>query len=330
MYLSVATLALALDVVVAANINSTVEPGIETACKVCPWQKCVNTKVYPYFDEATEQDYDNVTLVCWTRGENVGGADGNKIWLGTVDNCYVNQYDLVDYNGTYQSDLKYCGRDSEEEFYTTQDASTKYDTECNINPSIDSATLKYLVPNRDLTATCWTDGDLIIDDEQNSQLTLPSLWIRTTTLCYAAQKGLEHKIDKNSLDNCGPLPSLDVNRTTPSSKPRRAEPLPGRAQPSKSKRKPKPNPALPLQPRYLINVTVGEDYASCHEQPRTSAPVLKKYPWMTQVFLQCLTSPNPDPVNPDTDDTWWELTTDFCYVRSVDFWESPEGDFPAV
>lgn len=23
-----------------------------------------------------------------------------SIWLGTVDKCYVNQYDLVDYNGT--------------------------------------------------------------------------------------------------------------------------------------------------------------------------------------------------------------------------------------
>jgi len=65
-----------------------------------------------------------------------------------------------------QSELKYCGRDSEEEFYTTQDASTKYDTECNINPAIDSDTLEYLVPDKDLTATCWTNGDLIIDDEQ--------------------------------------------------------------------------------------------------------------------------------------------------------------------
>jgi hypothetical protein len=23
---------------------------------------------------------------------------------------------------------------------------------------------------------------------------------------------------------------------------------------------------------------------------------------------------------------WWSETTDFCYVRNVDFWESPEGD----
>lgn len=80
MYLSLAALILALDVV-AANINSTVEYGIETACKVCPWQKCINTKAYPFYDEATEEDYSNVTLVCWTRGENVGGADGNKYVL---------------------------------------------------------------------------------------------------------------------------------------------------------------------------------------------------------------------------------------------------------
>lgn len=65
-----------------------------------------------------------------------------------------------------QNDLKYCGSDSEREFYTTQDTSTKYDTECNINPVIDSDTIAYLPPNEDLTATCWTHGDVIIDDEQ--------------------------------------------------------------------------------------------------------------------------------------------------------------------
>jgi len=78
--LSIAALALALDVAAAAPgyINSTVEDGIETACKVCPWDKCINTKVYPYFDENMLVTYSNVTLVCWTRGDNVGGTDGNK------------------------------------------------------------------------------------------------------------------------------------------------------------------------------------------------------------------------------------------------------------
>jgi hypothetical protein len=75
--LSILWLALALDVV-AANINSTVENGIETACKVCPWDNCINTKVYPHFDESTLGTCSNVTLMCWTRGDNVGGADGNK------------------------------------------------------------------------------------------------------------------------------------------------------------------------------------------------------------------------------------------------------------
>ncbi|TVY35915.1 hypothetical protein LOCC1_G006187 [Lachnellula occidentalis] len=309
MYLFLAALVLALDVV-AANINSTVEPGIETACKVCPWEKCVNTKVYPYYDEATNEDFSNVTLVCWTRGENFGGADGNNDVL------------LI-YGWLDQNDLKYCGSASEEEFYTTQDTSTKYDTECNINPDITSDTLEYLPPDEDLTATCWTNGDLIIDDEQ---LTAPSIWLRTTTLCYAAQKGLEHKIDTSSLDNCGPLPRLDVNSTSPSSKHSRGASRATR--PTKRKPKPVPKPTLQLQPRYLINVTVGEDYASCHEEPNTSAPLIKRYPWLTQVFLQCLSPPVDDPADPGA--TWWDLTTDFCYVRSVDFFESPEGDFSAV
>jgi hypothetical protein len=111
-----------------------------------------------------------------------------------------------------QQDLRYCGEDSEKEFYTTQDASTKYNTECNIDPWIDSDTIKYLPPKADITATCWTDGDLIIDDEQVSshpnedrKLTLTSIWVRTTDLCYAAEKGLTDKINKGSLGNCGPL-----------------------------------------------------------------------------------------------------------------------------
>jgi len=39
--------------------------------------------------------------------------------------------------------------------------------------------------------------------------------------------------------------------------------------------------------------------------------------------MQCITD-NNDPADPNN--TYWELTTDFCYVRSADFFESPEGD----
>jgi len=301
MHLSIAVVALALNFV-SASINSQVEKGMDTACKVCPWQKCINTKVYPYFDSGTSQTYNNVTLECWTRGENVGGSDGNNIWLGTVDNCYVTQYDLVEYNGTYGNDLPYCGRDSEKEFYTTQNAATKYDTECQINPDIPSDNVQYLPPNKDFTATCWTNGVAILDDD---------IWVRTTDLCYAAQIGLHHKIDTSSLDNCGPVPSLQVNYTGPYAKNRRAA-------------LPAPLPAAKLQPRYLINVTVGEDFAHCYTRPLTTTPIVKSYPWMESVLLQCITD-NKDPADPNN--TYWELTTDFCYVRSADFWESPEGDF---
>jgi len=134
-----------------------------------------------------------------------------------------------------------------------------------------------------------------------------SIWVRTTDLCYAAEKGLTRKIDKNSLDNCGPLPRLEVNRTETFTTRRHAAP-----------------PPLPkLEARYLINVTVGEDYAYCHEKPLTTTPILKAYEFMTEVFLQCITQ-NNDPADPNN--TFWELTTDFCYVRSLDFFESPEGD----
>ena len=73
-----------------------------------------------------------------------------------------------------------------------------------------------------------------------------------------------------------------------------------------------------LHKRYLINITVGEDYAYCHEKPVGTSKVLTKYEFATGVWMQCYQS--TDSTHPY--ETAWYKTTDFCYVREVDFFES--------
>jgi hypothetical protein len=63
------------------------------------------------------------------------------------------------------TDLKYCGRASEVQKLTIQDAKLKYKTECRICPALSCDVTAYLKENTDLELTCWyPTGQLIIDD----------------------------------------------------------------------------------------------------------------------------------------------------------------------
>ena len=63
------------------------------------------------------------------------------------------------------TDLAYCGKESEEQHLTQEDARLRYKTECRICPEIDCDVVAYLKEDTDLTLTCWTDqGQTIIDD----------------------------------------------------------------------------------------------------------------------------------------------------------------------
>ncbi len=46
-------------------INNTLESGVETECKTCPYSLCTNKAFYEYDTQ--------VTLLCWTRGTEIGG-----------------------------------------------------------------------------------------------------------------------------------------------------------------------------------------------------------------------------------------------------------------
>jgi hypothetical protein len=145
---------------------------------------------------------------------------------------------------------------------------------------------------------------------------MKSTWLKTTDNCYAAQIGMTHTATKSTLDNCGPIPFLQINETgnvDPDNK-RSASPLPVPA--------PIPDSEAAagtlLEKRYLVNFTVGEDYAYCRSCANSSCPTVKRYPWDTSVWLQCYVDTGATNEN----ETYWMETTDFCWVREVDFWES--------
>jgi hypothetical protein len=127
--------------------------------------------------------------------------------------------------------------------------------------------------------------------------------MKTTNNCYVAEIGLYAKPDITYLDPCGPIPLLETEKHWNEN---------GTSE--INKRHPEPKP---LSPSYLINVTVGEDFAECRTCPEEKCETQQRYAFNQEVWLQCLA---------DTNGTWWSETTDFCYVKNSDFWQSPEGD----
>lgn len=246
------------------------------------------------------------------------------------------------------SDLPYCGRASEKQHLTLADATLAYKTECSVCPSINCDVAAYLPEDTDVTLTCWTDqGQVIIDDpyvsphhalqasrghanfppkrekakEKKEAMLICSTddryWLKTTNNCYIAEKNLYSSpiaADKSRLDPCGPIPFLELaNHLPPEASPSPEDPNP----PENSTPEIAPRSPHPLTPTYLINVTVGTEYAPCRSCARETCREERTYEFNQEVWLQCLVENNG---------TWWSETTDFCYVANKDFWESPEGD----
>ncbi|KAH5167712.1 hypothetical protein HBI25_075840 [Parastagonospora nodorum] len=261
---------------------------IRTECKTCPRSLCPNQLSYD-FDEAL-----NVT--CWTRGTKIMG---DQLWLKSDAGCYITQYDVAEYAGDYTDDIPYCGSDSEEQNLTLEDATLKYKTECRICPQISCDTVAYLREDTELELTCWyPDGQVIIDDPY---------WMKTTNNCYVAQANLYSKPDTTSLDPCGPVPLLETanhNNENGTSDVNKREISPGLAE---------------RAARYLVSLTIGEEYSSCRSCADTPCSVEKVYEFNQTVVMQCLVETNGT--------VWWSLTTDFCYIKATDVWETPEGDF---
>lgn len=283
-----------------AAVSTTAD--YNTECKTCPHSLCPNTLYY------STDDALNVT--CWTHGTRI--VDTN-LWLRSTSDCYVTEYDLADNTTDYTSSLPYCGSDSEDEDLTLEDATTKYKTECRICPELSCDTVAYLKEDTDVELTCWTpEGQVIIDDPY---------WMKTTNNCYVAQKNLYSKPDITYLDSCGPIPFLEIlnhaNETGTSDVGRAKRMVPYEGKPGPDSTSSTEVGEGTFSAQYLINVTVGEDYAYCHSCPQESCEVEKKYVFDQEVWLQCLV---------DGNGTWWSETTDFCYVKNADFWQDPAGD----
>jgi hypothetical protein len=120
--------------------------------------------------------------------------------------------------------------------------------------------------------------------------------MKTTNNCYVAQKNLYSKPDITYLDSCGPIPHLELVDHNNEN---------GTSEIDKREASDAPEPALALASRglmYLVNVTVGEEYAYCRSCPKESCKVEKTYEFDQEVWLQCL-------VRNDNDTTWWSETT---------------------
>lgn len=238
---------------------------------------------------------------------------GDNLWLKSEAGCYITQYDVLEYSGDYTEDLAYCGRASENQHLTLEDATLRWKTECRICPRLSCDTLAYLPEETDVTLTCWTpDGQVIIDDPY---------WHKTTNNCYVAQKNLWEKPDITYLDNCGPIPILEPekhwneNGTSDINKRDTTEEDTTDFIPASK------TPDMTLN--YIVNVTVGEEYAYCRSCAKESCRSQKRYEFNQEVWLQCLVNVG----GPNGTSSWWSQTTDFCYMKNTDFWEAPQGDF---
>jgi hypothetical protein len=134
--------------------------------------------------------------------------------------------------------------------------------------------------------------------------------MKTTNNCYVAQKNLYSKPDITYLDPCGPVPRLEIvdhyneNGTS-----------------DVNKRDPNPSPPTNLGAMYLVNATIGEEYAYCRSCANATCEVEVTYEFDQEVWVQCVTE-----TGGSYNGTWWTFTTDFCYVLNTDYWQSPVYD----
>lgn len=71
----------------ATAVPSTVEQGVQTECKTCPYSLCTNKVAYEYNHD--------MLLTCWTRGDSIVETN---VWYETTDGCYVTEWDIIDGN----------------------------------------------------------------------------------------------------------------------------------------------------------------------------------------------------------------------------------------
>ncbi|KAF4632555.1 hypothetical protein G7Y89_g5571 [Cudoniella acicularis] len=276
--------------------NTTLVNGADDYCRATPY----------YLSPATKDYRDlSFTLTCWTHShENLTlipsdpkynniTNDDDRIWIKTTDNCYVAEFSL-EYNGTAQEDLPYCGSASERK-YEVFLMETKYVSACIDTPDLYvHYDIQDYKENTEIEAICWTGGDAELHD---------TTWIATTDGCFVHEQTLTELPDKSSMPQCyprgydpygkrdvvpAPLPVLDTSLS------RRNE----------------------QKANYLINVTISDDWAYCYSEPDSNnSTVITAYPYGESVIVQCLQWGR------NVTYPLWGLTQDFCFVVETGFAE---------
>uniref|UniRef100_A0A8H7KDY0 Cyanovirin-N domain-containing protein n=1 Tax=Bionectria ochroleuca TaxID=29856 RepID=A0A8H7KDY0_BIOOC len=290
------------------QVNGTVE--YSTMCKSCPYDLCPNVNI-PWGG-------DIVTLTCWAEGDNVGDT---KLWLKTTENCYISEYDLVEYQGDFRTDLKTCGKVPLK--ITKQPAKVRYLSECKWGYSTSDESMKFYGRDLDVTLTCWTEGGEVLNNPY---------WYKTTDNCHVSGSGLWATPNREKLDNCGPEPGPRINETKRSIDDDGARPveLPSREDDEEEVEIVEDEEPSLLR-RWLQPEQIGEEYAPCYKCPTattsSTCPRVKRYEYNNTVVSQCLTSEDVTYPNGSFSSTYWLLTTDWCYVNGNDFWVPPWDNY---
>ncbi|PSR84251.1 hypothetical protein BD289DRAFT_264266 [Coniella lustricola] len=298
---------------VNVTVPSTVEDGIQTECKTCPYKLCTNVAAYEYGH--------TTNLTCWTEGDKIVDT---TTWFKTTDDCYVTEWDLVE--GNYTEVLSYCG--SVEQTYTTGPSKTVYNTECNIIPEFvesEEDHTKMYQPEVDLTLTCFTnEGEAVLGN---------TVWYKTLSNCYVPEAEIEF-VDA-TLDDCGPIPFMEAKMREPDPEASGvAQPVPlvasssafGGASTSTSPSTTTtsttaPGPLLARKDtdragsskRWLYITQIGDDFADCLSHPDSSSSKVKQYPFGGYVIVQCAGYSENEADN----DQIYLYTEDFCWINDT-------------
>jgi hypothetical protein len=121
--------------------------------------------------------------------------------------------------------------------------------------------------------------------------------MKTTNNCYVAQKNLYSKPDITYLDPCGPIPFLEyANHHNENGT-------------SDVNKRDTPQKRDDLSAKYLVNVTIGEEYAPCRTCAQDSCETEKVYQFDQEVYIQCITQFNQT--------SWWAETVVSSYTLSL-------------
>jgi hypothetical protein len=150
--------------------------------------------------------------------------------------------------------------------------------------------------------------------------------VKTTDNCYVSETGLAYPANRFALANCGAIGFLQANYTGDHGAAGHAARIGKAAKAIPRSVDSEPIDIPPAEPveetdigaSYLISLTVGNDFADCRSCASVTCDIEEVYRFNQTVLAQCYketTSANPN-------ETYWYETTDFCFVKTLDFWQS--------